>query len=153
MTYSDYIPTFEEFQKEIKTIWNSGNLINAYEEIRQLILFNKSFEEKGYSYQMIINKWKSSLEQWNLTYGETDPKYLKTIERDAKMTIEKFVDTKAYESEYGKQSIQHPRNKYLFPPGYEINELLGLVQKIDQTIKERRENIINGKIKYQKKQN
>ena len=139
-------PDFDEFSVEYKDIWASGNVLDAYKVIKEL-LNSQEAVDKDLSYSVIMDKWKISLELWQLEYGELDPKYVGKIAKEKKKILEDFISEKLYLNEYSLDQVGHKRDRYLFPQYLTTQELSKIFNNITRKINDRREAIKKGKIK------
>lgn len=139
-------PEFEEFSKEVKNVWATGNILDTYKAIKEL-LHSKEAVENKLDYSTIIDKWKTSLELWEREFGELDAKYVGKEAKAKKKNLEEFIYDKLYLNEFSLDQIAHKRDRYLFAQWLTIPEEAKIFNNITRIINERRKLIKEGKIK------
>jgi len=138
------IPDYEDFVKDVTSIWADGNMINTYKLMAYVIEQVKGEDGTVPTYSMIIEKWKTHIQIWNLTYGTRDERYIGSKERAQRKNLYDFLEERLFFNEYSLDKGDHKRDRYLFPQWLSIRELSDIFTKIHERIAEQQKRVEEG---------
>ena len=138
------IPHYDDFIKDIRSIWADGDLSSAYSILPLHVDREQGEQGQIYTYSDLIEAWKLHIRIWNSSYGSRDEKYISKSDREKKKNFHDFLIDKIYLNDETMDKGEQKRDEYLFPQWLTVSELSDMFKKITKKVELQRKNIIDG---------
>jgi len=133
---SKLIPTEEQFRKDISSIFIDENIDYSWALERLKFHLDDTIpgNEQALTYQDILAKYRSHIENWNLRNAEKERKgFLDKDQQRKRKNIIQFLESRLYLLEWTYHETNPLRDNYLFGTIIPMDEILSQLKEFKQS--------------------